>query len=106
MKRSDFEDWANKKDAERKNMRIGKNQDYAKVDNCFYNFERTAKIYEVLPQGNTPREQVGWMFVAMKFARLENLGMREATNESRNDTWADLMNYLDLLRGMENETTI
>ncbi len=70
----------------------GKNEDYAKSDSAFSNFEYSAACAGI------EVEQVFMVFLGTKLARLkELLSGKTPNNESVRDTLMDLSNYADLL---------
>ena len=75
-----------------------KNNDYAKTADAFSNFKHCASMAGISV------EQVFMVFLAVKYARLQELlSGKETKNESITDTLSDLSNYALLLSIYLNE---
>ena len=72
---------------------LKKANDYASENDCFSNFKFIAQVCKV------PIEKTFLQFLAVKIARLSELvgEMKEAKNESIEDTLKDLANYSCLM---------
>lgn len=81
---------------------LGKSKDYATKD-VLSNFKRVSKIVSELLRKDMSPSDIAIILVILKLDRLQNLKGKVAVNESREDSWVDVANYLMLAMCCEKE---
>lgn len=86
------------RNTQRWDIREKKASDYANAENIHLNFTQRAKLFEILNPDMSDPSQVALMDAVLKIQRIINLAKQSkgAENESVEDSYMDLLNYVDL----------
>ena len=106
MKRDEFENLLRSWFNDTLEVTQRKGHDYA-TDDVLANFKRmhkVCKLYGVRPDKRI--QDVFWFYVFIKIDRLRNLVCKEEApeNEAKDDSYGDWVNYIYLLRAIEEES--